>query len=146
MPEFDVNFQLVDSMGRPGRKNFQTVATMVDFAAAKVAANSMAIALDNVTQMAILAYSVAERTIYSDSIDAQANKDEGATITLRKADNRNAVHRIPAPVQALRLQDGTVDLANAALIAYFAQFFAGGDFTLSDGELVALVLRGLIDV
>ena len=146
MPEYQISYSLVDSMGRPGKKTYDTVSTMVDHAAAVTAANSHAVLLDDVCEMKILSHTVSLRTVYSDSVDAGANKDEGATVTVRKTDNLNAVHRIPAPVQSLRLADGTVDLTDAALIAYFANFEAAGDLRLSDGESVATVVRGTIDI
>lgn len=145
MPNYLVKYSLVDSMGRPGTKTLET-QVLVDQAAALTAAASMAILLDDVTEMRIKSYTVSERIVYTDTFEAGANRDEGASITVEKADNYNAPHNIPAPVQAMRLPDGTVDLTNAALIAYFAEFEATGDFQLSDGEVITSVVRGTIDV
>ena len=146
MPEYQITYSLVDSMGRPGKKSYDTVSTMADHVAAVAAANAHAILLDDVSEMQILSHTVSLRTVYTDSVDSGANKDEGATLTVRKTDNQNATHHIPAPVQSIRLADGTADLTDAALIAYFANFQVGGNLRLSDGEAISSVVRGTIDI
>lgn len=145
MPTFTVSYELVDFYKRKGTKRYETTATMTDFAAAQAAAAALATDLANITEMEILAYSVGERTVYSDSVISGANKDEGVTFTMRKLDNQNAALKVPAPINAIFNEDGTVDLLDAAVTAYVANFMSGADFTFSDGEQASQLVSGRLD-
>ena len=145
MPEYIVTMELQDSENRRGRKVYKTQAGVVDHVAAVTAANSLAVDLSALTELEVLAHTVSLRTIYSDSVDAGANIDEGATFSLNKTDNYRASHKVPGPVAAVRNGDGTIDVTNAAVTDYFDNFKAAGDFTVSDGELIDAVLSGTLD-
>lgn len=132
-------------MGRRGRKVYLT-QDLVDHPAAVTAANSLLIDLANITEMEILSFTVGLRTVYADSVIAGANRDEGGTFTLNKTDNYRAVHKVPAPVQAIRNTDGTIDITDAIVTDYFDNFLAAGDFTVSDGEIIDGIIKGTVDV
>ena len=146
MPEYIVTMELQDAQGRRGRKRYQTQAGVVDHAAAVTAANSLAVDLTALTELEVLAHTVSLRTLYSDSVVAGANIDEGATFSLNKTDNYRASHKVPGPAQAVRNPDGTIDIASALVTDYFDNFFAAGDFTVSDGEIIDQILSGSLDV
>ena len=142
MAEFGVGYTLEDAYGRVATKRFTVAAA--DHATAVTEAGNMAVDLAGVSEAQILWYTVQEKTVYSDSADAGANKDEGITLVVRKADNEKAVIKVPAPINAAINPDGTVDLANA-LVLSFTNNFTSGVFRISDHEVVTEVLSGTLD-
>jgi len=145
MPEYNVTIDLQDAFGRKGRKIVQTRADMPNHADAVTAASAFVSDLADLTELEVIAFSVGLRTVYTDTPDAQANIDEGATFVVNKTDNYRAVHRIPGPVDSIKNQDGTIDVTDALVLTYFGNFLVGGDFTLSDGENIDAVLKGTLD-
>jgi hypothetical protein len=143
MPVFQASVALYDGLGRTINKSYELDTT--DFATAQTEVAAMVDDLQAITESEVLSYTVAQRTAYSGTSPVGSNFDEGATISLRKTDNFKAVHRIPAPTQALR-QAGTdaVDTTDADLIAYFGNWISG-NFLMSDGEQIAAVLSGKMD-
>ena len=146
MPQFLLNVEMVDSMGRKARKSFVSSPDVADFDAATTAAAGLVADLAALSELRILAYTLGQRTVYADTFDAGANKDEGLTLVVEKTDNYRAVLAVPGPIQAVRNSDGTADVSNAAVAAYIANFIDGADlWTLSDGEFITGVLSGRID-
>jgi len=145
MPEFDVTFEMVDAYQRPASKRFTTVDTMADYDAAVAAAAALATDLANLTELDILAYRVSGRTVYTDTVDAGANRDEGVTFQLRKVDNFKDDIKVPGPINAIFNSDGSVNLTHAAVTAFISNFLTGGDFVFSDGEQATALLKGSLD-
>ncbi len=145
MPVYDVSYGMVDAYKRKTNKRFETVVTVADFPAALSAAAGLASDLANLTELEILDYKVSQRVVYSDSLVPGANKREVVTLVLRKQDNQNGVIKVPGPLNAIFNADGTVDLTDAAVTAFAANFLVGGDFTFSDGEQATEVLSGRLD-
>lgn len=145
MPTFSVTFEMVDAYQRPASKRFNTVDTMVDFDAAVAAAAGLATDLGNLTELDILAYSVSQRVVYTDTVVAGANRDEGVTFQLRLLDNFKADLKVPGPINSIFNADGTVILTDAAVTAFIANFLSGGDFTFDDGEQASALLKGSLD-
>jgi len=145
MPVYTTSFELVDAYGRPASKSWETVATMADETAALAAAAALAADVANLTELEILAYKVSQRVVYTDSVDAGANRDEGVTFQMRKIDNFLGNIKVPGPINAIFNLDGTVDLTNAAVAAFISNFLSGGDFTFDDGEQASAVVKGSLD-
>lgn len=145
MPEFIVTFEMVDAYNRRTRKVFHTVDTMADYDAAVAAAAGLATDLANLSELDILAYNVSGRTVYTDTVDVGANKDEGVTFTMRKVDNYNDDIKVPGPLNAIFDTNGNVLPANGLVTAFLANFLVGGDFTFSDGEQAQNLVRGSLD-
>ena len=146
MPEFQVKFDLVDAYNRTGRKSFDTVATLVDFAAAAAAAAALAVDLAVLTKMRILAYNISQRIVFTDAVTAGANKDEGLNITLRKEDNFKDNIRIPAPIDAIFDGQGNVITPTPAAVQDFIDhFFTTGSFAFSDGEQAIEFTGGVLE-
>lgn len=144
MPVYNVNVEIVDAQNRKTSKNYET-QDLADFAAALVAADTLVDALALITEGDILSYIVSQRIVYTDTVTAGANADEGGTFVLRKADNRHCAHKIPMPIAAIRQPDGSLDIEDASVIAYFGNFMDAGDFVMSDGEVVTTVISGKLD-
>lgn len=142
MAEFGVSYTLEDAYGRSTTRQYTVEA--VDHATAVTEAGNMATDLAGISEAQILWYVVIDKTVYTDTADAGANKDEGVTFSVRKADNEKAVIRVPAPINAIFNADGTVDLTHAAVSAYIANFLSGV-FRISDHEVVTELLSGRLD-
>lgn len=147
MPEFSVSFELVDDYNRTGRKTFQTVAALADFAAAAAAAAALAVDLAVLTEMRILAYSVSQRIPFTDAVTSGANKDEGVNLTLRKEDNFKDNIRIPAPINAIFDGLGNVLTPTPAAVQDFIDnfFTPAGEFAFSDGEQATEFVGGVLE-
>lgn len=148
MTIFNAVIVLEDAYGRQTRKSYELsdisdVDVGAEFLTARGLVAGLATDLAALSEANILSYEVKERVVYSDVADAGANIDEGITLLVRKADNYKAVLKVPAPINAVIDPDGTVDIADAAVTAYYTNFTA--DFTLSDGELATALLSGKLD-
>lgn len=142
MPVFDISYKLVDAYGRDKLKVFQV--NSIDLPAAQTWAGLLTTALSNLTELRILEYAVRVPTVVVDTVDAGANRDEGATFQLRKADNQKHSVSIPGPVQGVRNPDGTIDIADP-LVTAFWDLFIGGDGRVSDGETATELIKGTLD-
>ena len=142
MAEFLVTYSLVDAYDRSATKRFTVEA--IDHATALTEAGLMAADLADLTELDILWYVVGDKVVYTDTVVAGANRDEGITLSVRKADNEKAVIKVPGPINAVLNPDGTVDMANAAITAFVANFLSGV-FRISDHEVVTDALSGKLD-
>ena len=97
-----------------------------------------------ITELNILSYTVMERVVYSDSVTAGANRDEGITFSVRTADNEKATVKIPGPTNAILTSDGTVNLSDADVVAFIAHY-TSGEILVDDGEVVTAFLSGRLD-
>lgn len=147
---FQVTFTLQDAYGRKTRKRYETEDISgadigAEFLLAHTAAGDLFTDLSNLTEAEVLYYTVGTEVTATDSVVAEANIDEGLTMTVTKPDNKRGTLKVPAPINAVFNADGTVDLTDAAITAYIANFQSGGDFTFSDGEKVDVLVSGKLD-
>lgn len=142
MAEFGLRVAMVDAYQRPVSRTYTVEA--IDHATALAAAGTFMSDLANITEARILWYTIADETVYSDAVTAGANRDEGATMVVRKADNKLATFNVPAPINAIFDADGTVDLTDTAVTALMAHFLSGV-FRVSDHEVVAELVSGRLD-
>lgn len=145
MPEYTVTFSMVDAYQRTASKEFVTVDTLADETEALAAAAALATDLGNITELDILSYTVSQRIVYTDTVVAGANRDEGVTFQLRKSDNFLGTIKVPGPINSIFQSDGSVILTDAAVSAFISNFLTGGDFTFSDGEQATAVVKGSLD-
>lgn len=147
---FFITAVLEDDYGRQARKVFQSqVYNGVDVGADRnsVATDWAAFQADllAITEAQLLTVQIADQAVVSDTPTVGANIDEGATLSVRKANNKKAVIKVPAPVNSIFNADGTVDLTDAIVTNYYGHFEAAGFLTVSDGELAAALLSGKLD-
>ena len=145
MPAYTVTFQLVDDYNRPASKEFVTVDTVVDEAAALTLAAAMAGAIAGLSELRILSYTVSQRIVYTDTVTVGANRDEGVTFSMLKEDNYKGNIRLPGPINSIFDGNGNADLTDAAVTAFINNFLTGADWTFSDGEQASAVLNGTLD-
>lgn len=142
MPTFETTYAMVDAYNRATSKRLDLVAA--DVGAAITLAGDVAADLAGVSGARILSYTVKVRTVYNDVVTAGSNKDEGATISVRTADNERAIFTIPAPEATIFNADGSVDLVDAAFAAFSANY-VNGDILVDDGEVVTEIISGRLD-
>ena len=145
MPEFIATFELVDAYGYQTTKSFTTVSTMADFPTGLAAAAALASDIADISGLDVLAYSLRQRVIYTDTADAGSKVDVGATFVLRKADNYKGIVKVPGPVDSIFNADGTVDMTDGLVTAFVGNFITGSDWTFSDGEQASVAISGRLD-
>jgi len=135
---------LVDSYGRPTTKRLETETDVL--ATAQTAVGLLLTDLAAVTDLQCLsvAYSFKDGTqVFAGA--AGSNVDVGATFRLRLVDGDIAAYKVPGFPASLVSANGSIDPADAAVVAYFGNFLAAGDFTVSDGEAITDILSGELD-
>lgn len=145
MPIYEVVYTYADSQSREGSKRYET-QNLADNAAGLAAAASLADDLAALTGADILRYRLTQTVLYTDTVTAGANKDEGITLSVRKTDTMRDTLKVPAPIDSIYDGAGNVDVSLAVVTNYVDHFTAGGEFTFSDGELVIDLLSGTLDV
>lgn len=138
---------LIDSYNRTITKRVETETPVI--ATAKTAIEGAGLLADDLAAVTDLGLvTVAYSTKDADAafaVTAGANRDVGATFRLRTTDGGVVSYKIPGFKVSLANADGSIDPTDAAVVAYFGNFLAGGDFTLSDGETVSAILSGQLD-
>lgn len=141
--DYVVTINYVDGENRGGSKSFEGVSA--DFAAASTAAAGLVEDFAGLCAARVLSYSVSVRTVYNDTTDAGANRDEGITLVLLKTDNYKGVLKVPAPISGITDGNGNVDITDAAVSAFVSNFLTGAAFRFSDGEQGSELLSGKLD-
>lgn len=145
MPVFSVRYTYVDSEGREGSKEFETIS-LASHALAVVAADALAVDFAALTGADVLRYQLSGITAISDSVTAGSNRDTGITLSVRKADTFRGVLKVPAPLSSVLDGAGNVDISDALVTNFYDHFSTSGDFTFSDGEQAIALLSGTLDV
>jgi len=150
MTVFSLSVTLEDDFGRTTRKRYETedivgVDVGAEYLTAQGFVTTLLAALGNLSEARILYYNLGRDVVYSDTVDADANKDQGMTAVARKEDNKLTVLKVPAPVMTIFNPDGTLDILDALVTAYSNHFIATGGFTTSDGENITALVRGRLD-
>lgn len=142
MANFQLAVSYIDAYKRRGTKSF--LLSAIDYPTALTNAGTFVGELANAMMANILKYSLATEVVYSDTVDALANKDEGVTISCDLGGGKTAALKIPTPVKSYVNADGTVDLTDAIITALESTYIAG-EVLISDGEVVIDFLSGKLD-
>jgi len=142
MPIYPLSVSLEDAYGRLLSKRYDVFAA--DYATALTAAGDFMTDLALITEARILSYTLATKVVYTDSVTAGANRDEGVTFSVRTEDNEKAIIKVPAPENGILNSDGSVDLVDAGVSAFLANYLAGA-ILVDDGETVTEVISGRLD-
>lgn len=136
-----VTLSAFDAQGRTTTKSFEGKATTV----AQQITDATALLADfvAVSDVGTVKYSISVETASAVASGPAANKDEGAVLRLQLADGSLASHRIPAPAKDGTglfnyIVGGVVDIANADIVAYVANFEAAGTFLIQGQEVTAI--------
>lgn len=142
MPNYALTLSYEDAYERRGSKSFTLSA--IDYPTALTNAISFLTALANLMMADILKYSVATEFVYTDTVDALANRDEGATISCDLGGGKKAALKIPTPVKTIFNSDGSVDMTDGLITALESEYLAG-NVLISDGETVLDFINGKLD-
>jgi hypothetical protein len=106
---------LIDAYGRAASRQFEMVdATLAD---AGTDLTSLRTALTAISDAGYTAENLTEKTTLSVAATAGANIDAGVSVRVRLDDGSVGVIKIPAPKAAKINADGTIDPADADLVA-----------------------------
>lgn len=142
---FKVRYNWIDNGAGITSRTYDFVATIADIAAAETAAASAVGTLDAVTDAVLHSYQVSEVFIEDTlALPASGVENENQAYFVAKIDgspNESANFSVPAadPDIFTALSGpgaNTVDMSDAAVIAFVALFDTAGPFTLSDGESI----------
>lgn len=150
MTVFTLSVTMMDAYGRTTRKLYKTedisgADVGAEYLAAQGFATTFLTALGNLTEAEILYYNLGREVVYSDSVVAGANVDEGLTAVALKTNNKKVVIKVPAPINAVFNADGTLDITDGIVTAYMNHFIATAGFTISDGENIVSLVSGRLD-
>ena len=143
MALFDIVAHMEDVYGRKTNRTYQVDA--LDFAAAATAQSAFLVDLAALTKLRIVASTLRQKTGYSDSVTAGANKDAGLTLSFRTSDGNLAGLNVPDPIAGVvPVGNEVADLSNTELVAFADNFISGG-FRVSDGETATELVAGRLD-
>lgn len=143
----NVTLRLRDSFGRETTKRVETTATVLANAVDAISGvGGYLTELNAVTDLQFIS------AVFSSKDDtgafagaANSNADVGATFTVLTTTGKRASHHIPGFPLSLVGAGGQIDVAGAAVVAYFENFVSG-ILRLSDGEQVSSILSGSLDI
>lgn len=150
MTVFRLDVTLKDAYTRLSRKTYYTedisaADVGAEYLIADTSATALLVDLAAISEAEVLRYTLGREVAYTDSVVAEANVDEGLTMTVEKVDGFYGTLKVPAPVNSIFNADGSLDVIDALPVAYIANFAVGGGFTFSDGENLVALVKGKLD-
>lgn len=145
MPLYPAKIWFADAYGRETTRTYQVNAA--DFATAETALTTFVPLVQDVTMLHAYKSRLSSDTLYAGVVTANANKDEGQTISAQigGVTGKKGSIQLPGPTLAIRSSDGTIDIDSAAMLALEAGF-AAQDIRVSDGETVDSFIKSTLDV
>jgi len=139
----DTKLTLRDAYNRYGSKSFQGNATTV--VGAQADALALAADLDAVSLAATVKTRVAVDDLISGVPQAGANIDAGGTLHCRLDNGKLYGLKIPAINPSVVNADGSIDITDALVTAFVAHFQSGGEYTVSEGNVITVIEYGELD-
>jgi hypothetical protein len=142
-----VSIQMRDSMGRTTTRVYglTEVTTIGD---AETDAAALAALLDATSELGLNKVTLLwDCDVAATAPTAGSNVDEGGTVSgWVEVYKKKASLKVPAPIAAARVSDGTLLLSQADLAAFIAQFVVTtGTASVSDGDTFASFIKGVVD-
>lgn len=134
---------MVDDYGRSLSKGVETVDAVVATAITHVGAYLTA--LNAVSDAGWQKQDYLAAGVITQAPGAGANRDVGATLKVTLDNGKNYAFRIPMPKAGIINADGSVDVADADVLALVALFETAGYLRVSDGNFITAVLSGSLD-
>lgn len=139
----DLTFTIRDAYARRGSKRFEGTATTL--ATAETHAAGLLADWQDVSDVGFDMQTFNSSEVLSEAPGAGANLDAGATIHCRLDNGKLYAFKVPAIKPSLVNTDGTVKIADAAVVALLGNFAAAGNYRVSEGDAIADVLYGELD-
>lgn len=138
-----VRITMVDDYGRTLGKGVETLDTVIATAITHVGAYLTA--LNAVSDAGWSKQDYLAAGVVTQAPGAGANRDVGATLKVTLDNGKHYPFRIPMPKAAIINADGSVDVADADVLALIALFETAGYLRVSDGNFITAVLSGSLD-
>lgn len=143
---FNVKFNLEDEFGRKTSRTWSNTGATIAAVLADVA--TIGPLLGAVIQGGLTGVNIStadSTTTFADT--SPSNVDENASIKVRGGDAREYDFDLPMPIAALRQSGGTIDVDNAALVLFFAEFLVGDTWRINlfNPTDIADVISGTLD-
>jgi hypothetical protein len=136
---------LIDSFNTLTTKTYECEATTLAQAATDIGA--LITTLEAISDLGVVSVSYVEKDISEASAAAALSSvDTGATFRMRLNNGKVAAHKVPGFDLAKVSSDRNIDIADADVAAYFANFESAGDFTVNEGNTMSQLLSGKLDV
>ncbi len=143
MADFLQTLSFVDAYTRKTARTYFITAT--DFVAARVVSDLNLLAVQNLSIGAVVKDSLAEIDQIASAPAAGANVDTGGTFSMALATlGKSGSVSFPMINPSVVNGDGTINLADALVTAWTAQYVAGS-ILISDGEVVSAINSGTLD-
>jgi hypothetical protein len=141
---FIISLTMIDAYSRTTTRRFETVSTTLS--AAQADGVALIAALADISDAGIVKaeYAVVDASVAAAAV-AGANVDVGATLHARLENSKLYPLHVPMIMDAKLNGDGSVDLADADIVTYVAQFLTGGHLRVSEGNYVTAVEYGELD-
>ncbi len=123
MPIYAVTFQIEDDEGRS--TNREVLFNVADEAALLTAAGLMETDLQAMMNSGIQSYTYRRSVDVSNAPAAGSNIDAGATFRFNSTLPISPTVKVPDPVNAIKDGQGGIDLADALVVAWFANYNPG---------------------
>jgi hypothetical protein len=144
MPVYPAKLWFLDYYGRETTRSYQVEAT--DFAAAETQLAAFVPLVQAVTMLSVYKARLSSDQLFAGVVSANANRDEGQTITAEIGGivGKKGSIQLPGPILTIRNSDGTINIDDAAMLALEAGFPAQG-VLVSDGEEVDSFVKSTLD-
>lgn len=123
MAIYTVNFKIEDEEGRQTTR--EVLFNVADEATLLTDAALMTTDLQAMTQCGIQSYTYRRTVDVSNAPGAGSNIDPGATFRFNSALAISPTVKVPDPVEAIKDGQGGIDLADALVVAWFANYNPG---------------------
>lgn len=123
MADYEVTLKFDDVEGRTTKRS--VIITVADEAALIVAADAFVLVVEVLTKCGVLEYAYRRVVSVLHAPDAGSNIDPGATYRWASALQITPTTQLPDPVEAIKDGQGGMDLGNALVIAYAAEYTGG---------------------
>ncbi len=145
MPVYNVTLHILDDFGRETTR--RVMADVADETALLVSITALEAEWTPMTDGAITSIDYTRTVEYANTPVADANVDRAAKMKVEKANGFKDSFKLPIIPLGKVNADGTVDLADADLVALFALFDTGGDWKVNqqDPQFVTSVISGRLD-
>lgn len=148
---YQVTLGLIDGQGRETSHTLTLSAAITTIAAAQTALDSILADWPAFSGLGIVSgtLSVPMDVTLTDA-EEHSNFDEGARVKLKSTDGKTISYRVPAPLRDettglfTYIANGEVDVDDAAITAYFANFLSAGAFRFGDVAQQILAVDGIL--
>lgn len=138
-----VTLTLIDAWSRTTTRSAECTETVL----ANVLAAAAALQTDwaALTLLGQVGRTVTDEAPLAIAAAAGCNRNETASLRCRLDNGKVHVFSIPDPVAAVIDADGTLDIADAIITDFVANFMLAGLFRVSEGNYVTNILSGKMD-